>query len=343
MKRRNLASLLLAWYGRSHRDLPWRHTSDPYRIWVSEIMLQQTRAQAVIPYYQRFLETFPTVEALAAAAEDEALALWSGLGYYARARNLLRAARLIAAAGAFPRDYRSIRALPGVGDYTAAAVASIAFGEAHAVVDGNVMRVIARVCNDASDIAPARARERFRAQASDWLDGRNPGAFNQAIMELGAAVCLPRRPRCPEWPLESLCAGRAAGTEANLPVKLRRKDPVRVEGSLLVIQRGGCVLLRREDPAARRMTGFWGLPGPGDLPEARAGACLGQFRHSITHHRYVFTVFAARGSAGRRVGFRWFKPAELAAIPLCSTARKALKLAGLELTATSNWAADERG
>jgi len=299
LRSRNISGLLLAWYRRGRRDLPWRRTSDPYRVWVSEIMLQQTRAQAVIPYFERFLERFPTVEALAAAGEEEVLALWSGLGYYSRARNLLRAARRIAAAGAFPSDYESIRALPGVGVYTAAAVASIAFGLPHAVVDGNVLRVVARMENDAAETGAARTRERFGSIARDWLGARSPGAFNQALMELGATVCLPRNPRCGACPLESLCAARAAGTAAGLPVKLRAREAVRIEGSLLVIRRSGRVLLRREAAGAARMAGFWTLPSPGDLPAARIGDRLGEFRHSITHHRYAFTVYSARlGPAG---------------------------------------------
>ncbi|MGA2197548.1 MAG: A/G-specific adenine glycosylase, partial [Bryobacteraceae bacterium] len=165
-----LARLLLDWYRKGHRDLPWRRTSDPYRIWVSEIMLQQTRARAVVPYYQRFLERFPTARALSAASEEEVLALWSGLGYYSRARNLRRAARQVAEAGGFPREYEAIRALPGVGDYTAAAIASIAFGLPRAVVDGNVLRVVARLQADSGDIASPRTRERFRATAQAWLD-----------------------------------------------------------------------------------------------------------------------------------------------------------------------------
>jgi A/G-specific adenine glycosylase len=299
LRSRDISRLLIAWYRRERRDLPWRRTSDPYRVWVSEIMLQQTRAQAAIPYYERFLRRFPTVEALASAEEEEVLALWSGLGYYARARNLLRAAQRIAAAGAFPRDYESIRALPGVGGYTAAAIASIAFGLPHAVVDGNVMRVVARVRNDPAEIGAARTRERFRSIAQDWLDARRAGTFNQALMELGATVCLPKNPRCAACPLEALCAARAAGTAVSLPVKLRKREPVRVEEALLVVRRGGRILLRREAAGAARMAGFWTLPSPGDLPEARVGARLGQFRHSITHHRYVFTVYAARlGPAG---------------------------------------------
>ncbi len=162
---------LLKWYAASHRELPWRHTSDPYRIWISEIMLQQTRAQAVIPYYQRFLERFPTVQSLAAAEEAQVLALWSGLGYYSRARNLRLAAREIVAGG-FPRDLEGLRALPGIGDYTAAAIASIAFGLPHSAVDGNVLRVVARVENDAGDIGSARTRERFRAIAQGWMDAK---------------------------------------------------------------------------------------------------------------------------------------------------------------------------
>jgi A/G-specific adenine glycosylase len=166
---------LVDWYRRHHRDLPWRRTHDPYRIWVSEIMLQQTRAQAVIPYYQRFLDRFPTVEDLAAAAEEDVLALWAGLGYYSRARNLRRAAQQMAAAGGFPRDYAAIRDLPGIGDYTAAAVASIAFGLPHAVVDGNVLRVVARMENDSADIAAPRTRERFRAIVRQWMGRLEPG------------------------------------------------------------------------------------------------------------------------------------------------------------------------
>jgi A/G-specific adenine glycosylase len=356
VKRRKISGLLIDWYGRSHRDLPWRRTSDPYRVWVSEIMLQQTRAQAVVPYFERFLERFPTVRALAGAEEEEALALWSGLGYYSRARNLLRAARLVQAAGAFPADYAGLRALPGVGDYTAAAVASIAFGLPHAVLDGNVMRVVARVENDAAEIGSARTRQRFRAIAQEWLDPLRPGAFNQALMELGATVCLPKNPQCPACPLQSRCAARAEGTVARLPVKLRRTAPARIEGALLVVRKGRRVLLLREGKGVARMAGFWGLPAPEDLPGARVGACLGEFRHSITWRRYTLCVHAAktgaRGQAGypllRRVGagdltlaslargtrdksagFGWFDPSELPGIPLSTTARKALKLAGI--------------
>ncbi len=319
---------MLSWYGKAQRDLPWRRTTDPYRIWVSEIMLQQTRAQAVIPFYERFLERFPTVEELAAAEEGEALALWSGLGYYSRARNLLRAARRIREAGAFPREYDGIRALPGVGNYTAAAVASIAFGLPYPVVDGNVLRVAARMENDASEIGSARTRARFSEIVATWLDRRRPGDFNQALMELGATVCLPRAPRCAACPVADLCRARVEGTVFSLPVKLRKGTPVRLESRFLVARRRGRILLRQESQKARRMAGFWGLPTPEDLPDARVGERLGEFRHTITHHQYRCLVFSA-DFAGRLPQCRWFARAEFSGIPLSTTARKALRIAGV--------------
>jgi len=325
-----ISRLLLAWYRGGHRDLPWRRVSDPYRIWVSEVMLQQTRAQAAIPYYERFLDRFPTVEALASAGEEEVLTLWSGLGYYARARNLLRAARQVAAAGEFPRDYDGIRALPGVGGSTAAAIASMAFGLPCAVVDGNVLRVVARVENDAADIASPRTRERFRDVAQGWLDPRHPGLFNQALMELGATVCLPGKPRCPVCPVALLCRARESGTVLELPVKLRKTRPVRIAGALLVVRKGRSILLRQREAGARRMAGFWDLPAPEDLPGSRTGARLGEIRHTITHHHYTLTVLAGTPPAGpASPPFRWFAPAALMEIPLSTTARKALKLAGI--------------
>ena len=326
-----VASLLVAWYGRGHRDLPWRRTADPYRIWLSEIMLQQTRAAAAVPYYDRFLARFPTVEALAAAREPEVLALWSGLGYYARARNLRRAAREVAARGQFPRRYDELRELAGVGDYTAAAVASIAFGEPRAVVDGNVLRVVARMENDAGDIGSAKTRGRFRAVAESWLDRRQPGVFNQALMELGATVCLPRRPLCSGCPLGSLCRARQEGTADQLPVKLKAARPEHIAAVLLVIRRGRRVLLRRRPAASRRMPGFWDLPAPEQVPGARAGAEFGSFRHTITHHHYTFTVKAAAPPQRLPAGavFRWLEPGAPGPNPLSTTAKKALHLAGL--------------
>ncbi len=338
--RHRITALLLAWYRRGHRELPWRADANPYRIWVSEIMLQQTRASAVIPYYRRFLDRFPTVEALAAAAEEEVLTRWAGLGYYSRARNLLRAARQIAGAGVFPSRFADLRALPGIGDYTAAAIASIAFGEAVAVLDGNVLRVVARIENDPADISAAPTRERFRAVAGTWLDRQDPGAFNQALMELGATVCLPRNPLCLLCPVAAACQARQHGTAGELPVKLRKMIPVALEEILLVVRSRRGVLLRQREPKARSMAGFWDLPSPADLPAARLGSALGTFRHTITHHHYTFTVQEAVLPKAHLDGsLRWFRAAELAEIPLSTTARKGLKLANEK----GNLATDEHG
>ncbi len=324
-KQTGRARQLIAWYEAGHRDLPWRATDDPYRIWISEVMLQQTRAQAVIPYYERFLRRFPAVEALAASAEEDVLALWAGLGYYSRARNLRRAAQKIAAEGGFPRDFDGLRALPGIGDYTAAAIASIAFGLPHAVLDGNVLRVVARIENDAADIGSARTRQRFREIAQSWLDARRPGPFNQAMMELGATVCLPKNPLCPACPVAAQCGALAAGTVAQLPVKLRKIAPIKIEGTLLIVRRKGQILLRQREADASRMAGFWDLPAPADLPGARVGRRLGEIRHTITHHHYNLSVAIAQTRTPTGP-FRWFDAAEMERVPLSTTARKALRL-----------------
>jgi A/G-specific adenine glycosylase len=322
---RTLRRKLLAWYARNQRDLPWRRTTDPYRIWLSEIMLQQTRAQAVIPYYHRFLQKFPTAAALAAAAEESVLTAWSGLGYYSRARNLRTAAQQIARAGAFPRDYGSIRELAGVGDYTAAAVASIAFALPHAVLDGNVMRVLARLLNDAGEISSTQTKRRLRDEAERLLDRAQPGRFNQALMELGATVCVPRSPRCGDCPLSRECRGLRLGTAAELPVKLRKRDPVEIAATVTIVARSGRVLLRRRAASEGRMAGFWELPEPSQLPGLRQTETIGKFHHTITHHRYTFLV--TTGNVARAPGhYRWIARARLGQLPLSTIARKALRL-----------------
>ena len=307
---------LLEWYGRSRRDLPWRATRDPYRIWISEIMLQQTRVAVVVPYYRRFLERFPDIPALARASESELLACWSGLGYYSRARNLSKAARLMLRNGGFPREYAAIRALPGVGGYTAAAIASIAFGLPQAALDGNVTRVLARLTNDAGDVTAASTRQRLRQVAGALLDRKDPGAFNQALMELGAALCLPRNPQCSLCPLRRHCQARRQGAERTLPIQRPNRSPVRIFKTLLIVERGGKLLFRQRD-------GFWELPEADQLPVASKLETLGQFRHSITHHRYLFTVVTARMGRAPR-GFRWIPTDQLATLPLSTVTRKAL-------------------
>ncbi|MGD0359795.1 MAG: A/G-specific adenine glycosylase [Bryobacteraceae bacterium] len=313
---------LLRWYRAGHRDLPWRRTRDPYRIWVSEIMLQQTRAEAAIPYYERFLERYPTAAALAAAPLDEVLTSWSGLGYYSRARNLHKAARLMN--GVFPSEYAAIRDLPGVGDYTAAAIASMAFGLPYAALDGNVMRVAARLTNDAADIGASRTRARFRETAQEWLDRRHAGAFNQAMMELGATVCLPRAPRCEVCPLAAICAARRAGSERQLPVKARKTAPVKVAMAVAVVVRRERLLLWQRPPDAGRLAGFWELPALEQLPEWSGMREVGRFRHTITHHHYEVAVWTGKARGGRTM--RWVPIESLERIPLSTTARKALAL-----------------
>jgi A/G-specific adenine glycosylase len=313
------------WYRRDRRDLPWRATRDAYRILVSEVMLQQTRAQVVIPYYHRFLERFPDVRALAAAREADVLALWSGLGYYSRARNLQRAAQAIEAGGEFPRGYDEIRELPGVGPYTAAAVASIAFALPHAVVDGNVLRVISRVCGDGADIQSSKTRARFQQIADEWLDRRDPGLFNQAMMELGATICLPRMPRCTACPVASVCEARQTDRQHELPVKGGKRAAERIGLQVVIIARKESVLLRRRAATESRMAGFWELPAPEDLSGWDAGTTLGSFRHKITHHHYTITVLTGNLLA-TPPGFQWRRMRALAGIPLTTIARKALRL-----------------
>lgn len=320
-----LTARLLRWYERQRRDLPWRRTRDPYRILVAEIMLQQTRVQAVIPYYERFLERFPRVETLAGAPESAVLACWSGLGYYSRARNLHRAARQIAAAGKFPEDYDSIRALPGIGDYTAAAVASIAFDLPYAVLDGNVMRVISRLYNDASDIAAPATRVRFREITTSLLPRKSPGAFNQAVMELGATVCAPKSPQCPECPVAAFCQAHVHGTAGQLPVKLRRSAAVRLEQELVLVRRRGAVLLWQRGADSSRMAGFWELPAPSDLPGLRGRMLVGTLRHTITRYHYSFTVISGSISEIPK-DFHYISLRKLSEIPLSTISRKALKL-----------------
>jgi A/G-specific adenine glycosylase len=304
---------LLAWYDANRRDLPWRGSRDPWAILVSEIMLQQTRVETVIPYYQRFLERYPAAAVFAAASEAQMLTAWAGLGYYSRARNLQRAAQSIAAAG-FPRDYSGLRALAGVGDYTAAAVGSIAFGLPHAALDGNVARVIARLMNDCANVKAPKTRTRFQAIADDLLDRRRPGDFNQAMMELGAVICTPRNPKCERCPVAHHCMARTAGRERELPVRGEPAQSMKIESTLLAIERRGRILLWQR-------AGFWELPESGALPGAAAVAPLGRFRHSIMNRHYTFTVMSAR-IRGTPEGYSWFVLDKLHEIPLSTTANK---------------------
>lgn len=316
---------LLVWYNSAHRDLPWRRTRDPYRILVSEIMLQQTRVAAVLRYYDRFLARFPTVEALATAPEQDLLAQWAGLGYYYRARNLQKAAQQVVAQGGFPSSYEDLRKLPGVGDYTAAAVASIAFRLPHAVVDGNVLRVLSRLYDDASDVSAGPTKKRFQQLADQLCDLAEPDVYNQAVMELGATVCLPRQPQCLLCPVASFCAARMHGTQDQRPVKSKRLQFVDLERTLLMIERRGKILFRQRSADKSLMPGFFELPDAEGLPTATVSEEIGKVRHTITHHNYTFVI--RRGFIKRAPReYCWFSVKELENRPITTVTRKALAL-----------------
>jgi len=227
---------LLAWFKKFQRDLPWRRTSDPYAIWLSEIMLQQTRVAAVIPYFDRFLQHFPTIEAITKAPEEDVLRLWAGLGYYSRARNLQNAARRIVAlhGGAFPSDEARALALPGIGNYTAAAILSIAFGKKLAVLDGNVARVLARLEAIRGDLRAGNRWRELQNAANTLLDHKHPGDWNQAMMELGATLCTPRAPQCLLCPVNEFCEARKQGIVDLIPEKRKKRDTVQVQLAAIV-------------------------------------------------------------------------------------------------------------
>ncbi len=339
---------LLAWFDRHRRDLPWRRTRDPYRIWLSEVMLQQTRVETVLPYYERFLARFPRVEDLAAAAIEDVLALWSGLGYYRRARQLHAAARRVVERGGFPATAAGWRELPGVGAYTAAAVASIAFGEAVAVMDGNVERVISRLLAAAEDPHGAAARRRLLAAVAELLDPARPGDGNQALMELGATLCAPRRPRCLLCPLQPGCRAAAEGDPERYPTLRPRRERQRLRLVAAVVEQGtvdgreGEVLLVRRPEGSSLLAGTWEVPwieAAGRRSAAaglavryggawKLGPRLAQVRHSITHRDLEVAIHRAElaggGEVAEGVEAGWFDGASRAGLPLSSLVGKVL-------------------
>jgi A/G-specific adenine glycosylase len=363
---RRLRPALLAWYARHRRPLAWRERGpggevDPYAVWISEAMLQQTRAETVEPYWRRFLHRFPSARELAEAREDEVLAHWSGLGYYRRARALHAAARAIVErhGGLFPREPSEARALPGVGRYTAGAVLSIGFDLPEPVVDGNVARVFCRLFALDGDPAAGALRERLWGLAAALVPRREAGEWNQALMELGATTCLPREPDCGRCPIARGCAARAAGRERELPRARKRAAPLDVALEILLVRRGGEVLLEHR-ASEGRMAGLWQLPtveleGPAgrrsDLfpaDYARSGGAavleaatrepLAELRHAITRHRIRALLFAGRllGSEAPPDSLswplRWVSEEQLEAWPLTGMACKALA-AGLRTRA----------
>jgi A/G-specific adenine glycosylase len=329
-----LREKLLAWYDTHRRDLPWRTPPgtepDPYRVWLSEVMLQQTRVETVKPYFHRWLERFPTLQALAEAPLDDVLKAWEGLGYYSRARNFHRAVREVAEnhGGLVPGDPEAFRALPGVGRYTAGAVMSIAFGREEALVDGNVRRVFARWTDD-----PAPAEPALWSLAGALAPGARPGDMNQAVMELGATVCVPRTPLCGECPVRAHCRAFQHGTQAQRPAPKKARPTPHEDTAVAVVEHDGRLLLVRR-PLDARLGGMWAFPAevrrPGETVaaaaeraareglelEVRAGAPIGTVQHAFTHVRASYhavrcTLLSGEPRALRYDAWAWATPSEL--------------------------------
>ncbi len=308
--RANAANRLLAHYRGNARRLPWRALPgeappDPYRVWLSEVMLQQTTVAAVTPRFNRFVARWPTVEALAAAPDTEVLSEWAGLGYYARARNLIACARQVAAQGGFPTSEAELRALPGIGGYTAAAIAAIAFGGRAVVVDTNVERIVARL--NGLDLPIVEARPRIREMADEMTPAERAGDFAQAMMDLGATICRPRAPDCPACPLNADCAAFASGDPEAFPVRAARRERPLRHGIARWIERDGAVWLVRR-PARGMLGGMAALPGPEwtTNPLPPDGAPLARLRHVFTHFALDFTIVAASKPQGEG----WWQPAD---------------------------------
>ena len=339
---------LLPWYDQHKRVLPFRGIRDPYGIWVSEIMLQQTRTETVAGYYTRFLSLLPTVNALAAAPEEAVLKAWEGLGYYSRARNLHRAAQVIAAqyGGVFPGDYEAIRALPGVGDYTAAAVSSIAFGLPYPAIDGNLTRVISRVHGIREDVGIPSVKRRIAELAMAHIDRERPGDWNQALMDLGATVCVPGTPDCARCPLAAGCDACAEEDADLLPVRAAAKPPVPVDVGVGLVTCGDRILMQRRDAALLRgLWVFFLMEGDASREgmqkklrslglDAAYKTDLGEARHVFTHRVWNMRLYHFEASEPIPLqDFSWVDAEQLRALPLPTAMRAAKKAAEAILNA----------
>lgn len=344
-----LGRRLLAWYKRHGRLLPWRETTDPYRIWISEIMLQQTRVDTVIPYYERFLKRFPDVFALARAPLQDVLKAWENLGYYSRARHLHAAAGIIVdrCGGRIPDTPEDIRTLPGIGDYTAGAILSIAYGRAFPAVDGNVRRILSRVFAIDRPVNDPREQKHFFELAASFVPGKRASAFNQALMDLGATICRAKSPSCQVCPLASLCLARRGGLQNDLPVS--RKSPAipHRQAVAAVVRNGKGLLLVVQRPARGLLASFWKLPGgfvqDNENREAglrrcvkeelglsiRVGKKIASADHAYTHFRvtlHVYQGFPLNGKPTARgcQDWRWAAAADLKKLPLSRIDRMAM-------------------
>jgi A/G-specific adenine glycosylase len=340
---------LIEWYRHNRRDLPWRGESSPYRIWVSEVMLQQTQVTTVIPYYPRFLARFPTLTDLAEASLEEVLKAWEGLGYYARARNLHQAATEIMEkyVGRFPENYAELRRLSGFGDYTAGAVASIAFGEAVPAIDGNVKRVLARMFAIEEDIRRGPAARQLKEIATALVDPDNPGDWTQALIELGATICVPQSPKCSLCPLNALCQGHLRGIEQHLPFKPTKKELSHYDVTAAVIRQDDKVLITQR-PLEGMLGGLWEFPGGKQEAGETLAECLqremkeelgleievGQpiitIKHSYTHFKITLHAFYCQLLNGQPqalgvADWRWVTLNEIDTLPFPRTDLKIIE------------------
>ncbi|WP_082194093.1 A/G-specific adenine glycosylase [Bhargavaea cecembensis] len=330
---------LTDWYRRECRDLPWRRTRDPYLIWISEVMLQQTRVDTVIPYYMRFAERYPDMAQLAYAPVEELMKEWEGLGYYSRVRNLQSGVReAYETYGEVPADPDRFRKLKGVGPYTAGAVMSIAYGIPAPAVDGNVMRVLSRVLLIEEDIAKPKTRKLFEEAVMDLIDREDPSSFNQGLMELGATVCTPTRPKCLLCPVRDWCAAYHEGREEELPFKSKKKKPAAVPQTVIAVRSPGGRWLMEQRPGEGLLAGMWQFPaeGTGDPEEAvrlisdRFGLKLTQlqpateFKHMFTHRIWEVQAFTAEvaGDGPFDVQGGWFLPGEMESLTLPNPTKK---------------------
>ncbi len=337
-----IAAALLRWFATARRDLPWRRTRDPYAIWLSEVMLQQTQVVTVIPYWERFLARFPTVHHLADAELADVLPYWSGLGYYSRARALHRAAGRIARdhGGRRPQTARALRELPGFGPYTAGAVASIAYGEATPLVDGNVARVLCRLFAIEGDPSSKPIRDRLWSLAAELVPASDPGGFNQALMELGALTCTPRNPTCLRCPVRSSCVAQRDGRVADLPSPKVRPQRRAMQWTAAFVERRGSVLLARR-PEKGLFAGLWELPSvEGDVDALRAelgarfelGAEGGRVQRTLAHRDLSITLVQATtsgkiGKLSRYLEHQWVPIGRLSELGMATAMRECLKLA----------------
>jgi A/G-specific adenine glycosylase len=349
------AQALLDWYSAHARDLPWRGRKDPYGIWVSEVMLQQTRAETVIPYYNRWMETFPTLEKLAEAEIDDVLQLWEGLGYYRRAHNLLRAAKQILTKynGHFPKAMKDIESLPGVGRYTAAAIAAFVYDVDVIAYDGNLRRVLSRLFDFEMDPRSPLGERTLVSKALKLMPSGSSSSFNQALMDLGAMICLPRAPLCESCPLQSYCQAFAAGAQEDRPIRNKRKPIPHYTVTAGVLERDGKVLIGRR-PEGELLGGLWEFPG-GKCENDETledclrrewreemgvkisiGGSLGSFSHAYTHYQVTVHAFECRATQGElkmwgHSELRWVKPDSLKNFPMGKVDREISKVVAQEI------------